>query len=99
MNPELIKRLKSMQKELETKQAELESKEFVVEKQGIKITALGAREIQNIELDEILIDPEDKELLQDLLVVAFNELMDKIQGLKKNLLLIICLVDFRFNNV
>ncbi|WAM02985.1 hypothetical protein ONA22_04050 [Mycoplasmopsis cynos] len=41
MNPELIKRLKSMQKELETKQAELESKEFVVEKQGIKITALG----------------------------------------------------------
>ncbi|UWV93564.1 hypothetical protein NW062_06660 [Mycoplasmopsis cynos] len=39
--------------------------------------------------------------MQDLLVVAFNELMDKIQeSLKKNLLLIIIrLVDFRFNNV
>ncbi|AKF41419.1 hypothetical protein MCANUFG4_02775 [Mycoplasmopsis canis UFG4] len=79
MNPELIKRLKTMQKELESKQAELESKEFIVEKQGIKISALGNREIQNIELDDALIDPDDKELLQDLLVVALNELFEKIQ--------------------
>ncbi|SYV97875.1 YbaB/EbfC family nucleoid-associated protein [Mycoplasmopsis edwardii] len=79
MNPEFIKRLKNMQKELENKQAELEEKEFVVEKQGIKITALGSREIQNIELDEALIDPDDKELLQDLLVVALNELFEQIQ--------------------
>ncbi|WP_120160560.1 YbaB/EbfC family nucleoid-associated protein [Mycoplasmopsis bovirhinis] len=79
MNPELLKKFKNLQKELENKQAELAAKEFVVEKQGIKIIALGNNEIKSIELDEMLIDPDDKDLLQDLLVVAFNELIDKIK--------------------
>ncbi|WXA52396.1 YbaB/EbfC family nucleoid-associated protein [Mycoplasmopsis cynos] len=79
MNPELIKRLKNMQQEMEKKQNELNHKEFVVEKQGITISAKGDMSIQKITIDEALVDPDDIELLEDLIVVSFNELIDNIK--------------------
>ncbi|MEI2462195.1 YbaB/EbfC family nucleoid-associated protein [Mycoplasmopsis felis] len=79
MNPELIKRLKNMQQEMEKKQNELNDKEFVVEKQGITISAKGDMSIQKITIDEALVDPDDIELLEDLIVVSFNELIDNIK--------------------
>ncbi|WP_322908953.1 YbaB/EbfC family nucleoid-associated protein [Mycoplasmopsis felis] len=79
MNPELIKRLKNMQQEMENKQNELNDKEFVVEKQGITISAKGDMSIQKITIDEALVDPDDIELLEDLIVVSFNELIDNIK--------------------
>ncbi|WP_322875490.1 YbaB/EbfC family nucleoid-associated protein [Mycoplasmopsis felis] len=79
MNPELIKRLKNMQQEMEKKQNELNDKEFVVEKQGITISAKGDMSIQKIRIDEALVDPDDIELLEDLIVVSFNELIDNIK--------------------
>ncbi|TDV23561.1 hypothetical protein BCF59_0552 [Mycoplasmopsis mustelae] len=78
MNPELIKRLKKMQSEIDAKQKEFSNLEFSVEKQGIKITAKGDFSIQKIDIDPALIDPDDKELLEDLLIVSINELIDKI---------------------
>ncbi|WAM02626.1 YbaB/EbfC family nucleoid-associated protein [Mycoplasmopsis felis] len=79
MNSELIKRLKNMQQEMEKKQNELNDKEFVVEKQGITISAKGDMSIQKITIDEALVDPDDIELLEDLIVVSFNELIDNIK--------------------
>ncbi|WP_322908414.1 YbaB/EbfC family nucleoid-associated protein [Mycoplasmopsis felis] len=79
MNPELIKRLKNMQQEMEKKQNELNDKEFVVEKQGITISAKGDMSIKKITIDEALVDPDDIELLEDLIVVSFNELIDNIK--------------------
>ncbi|TNK82568.1 nucleoid-associated protein, YbaB/EbfC family [Mycoplasmopsis pullorum] len=79
MNPEMIKRLKKMQAEMEAKQKELESKEFTVKKQGIEIIGTGDLKITKINIDEMLIDPDDKELLEDLLMIAINELTEQIQ--------------------
>ncbi|WP_334686934.1 YbaB/EbfC family nucleoid-associated protein [Mycoplasmopsis felis] len=61
------------------KQNELNDKEFVVEKQGITISAKGDMSIQKITIDEALVDPDDIELLEDLIVVSFNELIDNIK--------------------
>ncbi|QZE12619.1 YbaB/EbfC family nucleoid-associated protein [Mycoplasma sp. Ms02] len=79
MNPEMIKRLKKLQSEMELKQKELEKKEFKVEKHGVNLVMLGDFSVSSIKIDESLIDPEDKELLEDLLVVALNEAIDQIQ--------------------
>ncbi|MHA0272964.1 YbaB/EbfC family nucleoid-associated protein [Mycoplasma sp. 48589B] len=79
MSPDFLRRIKTMQKELEAKQKDLEEKEFVIEKQGIKLTMKGDYSIVSLELDELLVDPDDIELLQDLLVVAFNEGIDLIK--------------------
>lgn len=85
MNPEMLKRLRKMQSELEKKQKEFNEKEFVVEKQGVKIVAFGNKKIKSISIDEVLIDPEDKELIEDLIVVAWNELIDEIEEAEEEL--------------
>ncbi|VEU70016.1 YbaB/EbfC family nucleoid-associated protein [Mycoplasmopsis glycophila] len=79
MNPEMIKRLKRMQDEMEKKQKEIEAKEFVVEKQGIKVIMLGNFLVKQIIVDEALVDPEDKDILEDLIVIAINEGIDLIK--------------------
>ncbi|EFF41286.1 YbaB/EbfC family nucleoid-associated protein [Mycoplasmopsis alligatoris] len=73
MGMEMIKKMRKMQEELTKKQNEFAKKEFKFEKQGIKITMLGSKEIKSIKVDAALVDPEDVELLEDLLVVALNE--------------------------
>ncbi|WP_027121352.1 YbaB/EbfC family nucleoid-associated protein [Mycoplasma leonicaptivi] len=85
MNQEMLKKLKNMQKDLELKQDEFNKKDFIVERQGVKIKAKGNMLIESVEIDEVLIDPDDKELLEDLLIVAFNELVDKIEEEQKSL--------------
>lgn len=46
--------------------------------EGIKITGNGAREIMNISIKEEYFNPERKEELEDLLLVAFNNILEKI---------------------
>lgn len=74
----MMAQAKKMQAEIEKKQKELADKEFVIEKQGVKITLLGNRRIKNINVNEVLIDPDDKELLEDLITIAINEGQDLI---------------------
>ncbi|ADE19438.1 conserved hypothetical protein [Mycoplasma crocodyli MP145] len=75
---EMMKQLRKMQDELGKKQKELEKKEFVIEKQGVKVTILGSKVIKSIKIDEALVDPEDIELLEDLIVLAINEAVEKV---------------------
>ncbi|MFT6338225.1 MAG: DNA-binding protein YbaB [Halioglobus sp.] len=46
--------------------------------EGITVTGNGAREIVNISIDEKYQSPENKEELEDLLLVAINNLLEKI---------------------
>lgn len=76
----LMQQAQKMQKQMEKKQKELESKEFDVSTNGgaIKIKMLGSKKLVSLEIEEDLIDPSDKEMLQDMLVVAINEAVSKI---------------------
>lgn len=85
MNPEMLKRLRKMQTELEKKQKEFNKKEFIIEKQGVKIVASGNKKLVSISIDEMLIDPDDKDLIEDLIVVAWNELIDEIEEAEEEL--------------
>ncbi|AKJ20980.1 YbaB/EbfC family nucleoid-associated protein [Mycoplasmopsis synoviae] len=78
MNAEFLKRMRKIQTEYEVKQKEIEKKEFVVEKQGITLVMLGTFKLKSLKIDEALIDPEDKELLEDLISLTLNEAIDLV---------------------
>ena len=71
----LMLQAQKMQREMQKKQAELEATSFEVSSAGgaIKITIKGSRQIEKIEIDKDAIDPEDKEMLEDMIKVAVNE--------------------------
>ncbi len=71
----LMQQAQKMQREMEKAQKDLEAKEFEIVSAGggIKVIITGAKEIKSIELDKDIVDPEDKEMLQDMIVVAIND--------------------------
>lgn len=64
-----------MQRQMEEGQKELETKEFTAAAGGgaVEVTVTGKKEIVGIKLSEEVVDPEDIEMLQDLIVAAANE--------------------------
>ncbi len=45
----------------------------------VKVTVSGQREVVSVNLDEAVVDPEDIEMLQDLIVIATNEALKKVE--------------------
>ena len=77
---QLMQQAQRMQREMEKAQKDLEAKEFEIISAGggIKVTITGSKVVKNIEIDEDIIDPEEKEMLQDMIVVAINEAINKV---------------------
>ena len=70
-----------MQRELRKAQAELAQKEFVVSKGGaVTVTVLGSREIKSINIDKDAFNPDDKEMIEDMIALAINEALEKINA-------------------
>ena len=76
----LMQQAQKMQKQMEKKQQELASKEFEFISNGgaIKIKMLGSKTLTSLEIEKDLLDPDDKEMLEDMLMVAVNEAISKI---------------------
>lgn len=66
-----------MQRQMEENQKEMETKEFTAAAGGgaVEVTVNGKREVLSVKLSEDVVDPEDIEMLQDLIVAATNEAM------------------------
>ena len=76
----LMQQAQKMQREMEKAQKDLEAKEFEVVSAGggIKVVITGAKNIKIIDIDKDIIDPEDKEMLQDMIVIAINEAINLV---------------------
>lgn len=76
----MLKQAQKMQENIEKKKAELEEKEYVVSSGGgmVEVTVTGKHEIKAIGINPEVVDPEDVEMLEDMLVAAFNEAMRQI---------------------
>jgi DNA-binding protein YbaB len=72
---DLMGNMEEKQKAMKAKLQTIEVEEIL---EGIKLKGNGAKEILNISIDEAYLNPEKKEELEDLLLVAFNNLLDKI---------------------
>ena len=62
------------------KQSELAEREYVVSSGGgmVEVTVTGKHEVKAIGINPEVVDPEDVEMLEDMLVAALNEAMRKI---------------------
>ncbi len=74
MNQQL-KQLQLMQAEMEKTQAELAEKELTTTAGGgaVEVTMNGKKEITKLTIDKDVVDPDDVEMLQDLVMAAVNE--------------------------
>lgn len=76
----MLRQAQKMQEDIEAKKAELEAKEYVVTSGGgmVEITLKGNHEVKSIGLNPEVVDPDDIEMLEDMLVAAFNEAVRQI---------------------
>ena len=77
----LMKQAQRMQKQMEDQAKEMEAKEFVATAggQAVEVTVSGKREILKVKLAEEVVDPDDIEMLEDLIVAATNEALRKVE--------------------
>lgn len=90
MNMNMIKQVQKMQQDMLKVQEELEAKEYSAGAGGGAVTAKvnGKRELISVVLDPGAVDPDDVEMLQDLIVAAVNEALrqageDMSAGMKR----------------
>ena len=82
----LMKQAQKMQKDMEKAEQELEGKTVEVSVGGgaITIVATGKKEIKEIIIKPEVVDPDDVEMLQDLIMSAVNEALRKADELKSS---------------
>jgi len=77
----LMKQAQKMQRDMEKAQEELEAMELEATAGGgaVKVIVTGKKEIKEIAIDKEVVDPDDVEMLQDLILAAVNEALRKAQ--------------------
>ena len=78
----LMQQAQRMQREMQKNQQELEAKTFHIESAGgaISIDIKGTRQIESIQIDKDAIDPDDKEMLEDMIKIAINEAISVVDA-------------------
>ena len=75
----LMKQAQKMQRQMEEQAKEMETKEFSATAGGgaVEVTVSGSKKILKVKLDEEVVDPDDVEMLEDLIMAATNEALRK----------------------
>ena len=78
---QLMQQAQRMQQQMAQKQAELAEKTVTAQSGGGMVTATvnGAPELLELSIDPDVIDPEDKEMLEDMVVAAVNQAMQQAE--------------------
>lgn len=78
----LMKQAQKMQKQMEESQKELQEKTYTAAAGGgaVEVTISGKKEITAVKLSEEVVDPDDIEMLQDLIIAAVNEAIRKAEA-------------------
>ena len=81
-----LKQLQAMQAEMELKQAELEQKELTTTAGGgaVEVTINGKKQLTKLVIDKDVVDPDDVEMLQDLVMAAVNEAIRQVEDLEES---------------
>ena len=78
----LMKQAQRMQRQMEESQKNLEAAEYTAKSGGgaVEVTVTGKKEVKSLILDKEVVDPEDVEMLQDLIVAALNEAFAQVDA-------------------
>ena len=79
---QIMKEAKKMQADMEKSQEELQAKEFEATSGGgaISVKVSGAKEIKEIKINKDVVDPDDVEMLEDLIITCVNEALRKVDS-------------------
>ena len=82
----LMRQAQKMQADLQKKQEEAANTEFEVSAGGgaVTVKATGAKEIREIIIKKEVVDPDDVEMLQDLVLTAVNEALRKADDMMQD---------------
>ena len=76
---QMMAQAQKMQRELKKAQAELAQKEFVITKGGaVTVTVLGNKEIKAVDIDKDAFEPDNKEMIEEMIALTINEAFEKI---------------------
>ena len=86
----MMKRIQQMQEDMQNAQAEVENSEFTATAGdgAVEVTVSGSHEVHSIKMQPDIVDPDDIEMLEDMLIAALNESIKKAndameQGIEK----------------
>ncbi|SCP99238.1 YbaB/EbfC family nucleoid-associated protein [Anaerobium acetethylicum] len=81
----LMKQAQKMQKQMEETTQELKSKEITASAGGgaVEVTVSGEKEITKVKLAPEVVDPDDIEMLEDLIMAATNEALRQMEELSQ----------------
>ena len=76
---EMMMRIQKMQEDMQRVQEEVENSEFTASAGGgaVEVTVTGKHEIKAIKMKPEIVDPEDIDMLEDLLMASLNEAIRK----------------------
>lgn len=77
MNQNMVKKLQKLQQEMEETQERLLMTEFVGKATGVTVVMLGSHQVVDFSIDSELL--EDKDMLQDAVVVALNNAVEVVR--------------------
>ncbi len=77
----LMKQAQRMQRQMEEAQKQVEEMEVTATAGGgaVEVTVSGKKEVLKVKLAEEVVDPDDIEMLEDLIVAATNEALRKVE--------------------
>ena len=78
---QMLMQAQKMQREMQKKQAELEQQEFTVSKGGaVTVVVQGNKSVKSVSIDKDALDPENKEMIEEMIVMAINEAIEQIKA-------------------
>lgn len=82
----MMRQAQKMQQDAMKAKEELESTVFEGTASGglVKVEINGAYEMQSVKIDPSVVDPEDVEMIEDLIVAAYNDAVSKVEEMKSS---------------
>jgi hypothetical protein len=78
---QMLIQAQKMQREMQKKQAELEAQEFTVSKGGaVTVVVKGDKSIVSVSIDKDAMDPDNKDMVEELVALAINEAIEQIKA-------------------
>jgi DNA-binding YbaB/EbfC family protein len=78
----LMKQAQRMQRQMEENKRALEEKEFTASVGGgaVEVVVSGKKDLKSLTISPDAVDPDDVEMLQDMIIVAINEAMKQVDA-------------------
>lgn len=82
---QLMKQAQKMQEDLEKAKQELIETEFSAKSGGgmVEVVMMGDKKVKSINIKQEIVDPDDVEMLQDLIIAAVNDCIEQIEKIEK----------------